>query len=106
MTAKNAVIGILIIAALGGGGFMMSLMHDMTRQVSLMTDHVASVARDVTDMNRKIGIMTDHMAHMNRNMGAMTGHIGRIDQTIHRSGKTFQQWNPMDMMAPGGSGGR
>ncbi len=106
MTSKNAVIWILIIAALGGGGFMMSLMHDMTRQMGLMTDHVATLARDVTDMNRKIGAMTEQMAHMNRSMEAITVHIGRIDQTIHRSGETFQQWNPMDMIAPRGSRGR
>ncbi len=85
---------------------MISLMHDMTRQVGLMTDHVASLARDVKDMNGEIGAMTEHMAQMNRNMAAMTRHVGRIDQTIHRSGETLQQWNPMDMLVPRGSGGR
>ena len=106
MTSKNAVIWILTIAALGGGGLMTNLMYDMTRQLSLMTGHVAGLARDVTDMNSKIGAMAEEMAHMNRNMEAMTGHIGRIDRTIHRSGETFQQWNPMDMIAPRRSGGR
>ena len=106
MTSRNVALWVLTVAALGGGGLMASLMHDMTRQVGLMTDHVASLSRDVADMNRNIGAMTAHMAQMNGNMEAMSRHIGRIDQTIHRSGETFQQWNPMDMMGPRGSGGR
>lgn len=84
----------------------MNLMHDMTHQVGLMTDHVASLARNVTEMNHNIGAMSQHMAHMDRNMETMARHMGRIDQTIHQSGETFQQWNPMDMMPPRGSGGR
>jgi methyl-accepting chemotaxis protein len=106
MTLRNAVIWVLTIAALVGGGFMMNLMYDLTRQVGLMTSHVASLARNVTEINHKIGAMTEHMAHMDRNMEAMARHMGRIDQTIHQGGETFQQWNPMDMMRPKGSGGR
>jgi methyl-accepting chemotaxis protein len=85
---------------------MMNLMYDMTRQVGLMTGHVASLAHNVTEMNHKIGAMTEHMAHMDQNMAAMTRHMGRIDQMIHQSGETFKQWNPMDMMQPKGSGRR
>ena len=100
MSSRNAAIRVLLIAAVSGGGLMMYLMYDMTRQVGEMTGHVASLARDVSDLNKQIGIMTEHLAQMDRNMEAMTRHMGRIDRTIHRSGEAFQQWNPMDMISP------
>jgi methyl-accepting chemotaxis protein len=71
---------------------MVKLMYDMTTQVTLMTEHVASLARDVAEMRRHVGVMAEHM--------------GRMDQTIHEGSESMQRWNPLQMMVPGGQGGR
>jgi methyl-accepting chemotaxis protein len=109
---------VLVLAGLGGGGFMGKLMYDMTRYVGGMAGEVASLAKDVGEMNQKVGVMADHMvrmdqnmermadhiARMNENMDRMTGHMGRMDQTIHQGSETLQRWNPMDMVMPPGGG--
>ena len=89
---KNYGIAILLVAAAGGGAFMVKLMYDMTRQMELMTGHVASLSRDVSDMSRHVG--------------AMAGHMERMDQTIYKGSENIQRWNPMQMVIPQGQGGR
>ena len=120
MIPKNLALLIVLVAIVAGVAFMGALMYDMTRQVGLMTGHVARLSRDVGSISQRMGEMTDHLAHMDQSMSQMTGQVGqlqqnteniagymaRMDQTIHRGSETIQRWNPLEMFSPKGMGGQ
>lgn len=76
----------------------LKLMFDMSRSMSEMTGHVATLSQDVREMQNSMRTMNDSMLRMEQSMRI-------LGQAFSQGSKQIQQMNPtgiMQQMLPGG----
>ncbi len=90
------------IAILIGAGIIfllcVKLMYDMGSNMARMTDHVGSLARDVSDMKTSMNGMAEDMSQMRKSMQRIDANIQNMGSAVEKGGKVFQQWDPTQMM--------
>ncbi|MEN8177885.1 MAG: hypothetical protein ABFS39_04630 [Pseudomonadota bacterium] len=74
------------------------LMYDMSTNMVRMTDHVGSLAKDVSAMNVSMNGIAEDMAQMRESMQRMDANIQEMGNAVKQGGKVFQQWDPARMM--------
>jgi methyl-accepting chemotaxis protein len=73
-------------------------MYDMGANMARMTDHVGSLARDVSEMKSSMDGMAEDMAKMSESMQRIDVNIHGMGNAVQQGGKVFQQWDPARMM--------
>jgi len=73
-------------------------MYDMSSNMARMTQHVGSLAQDVSEMQVSVQSMSGDMAQMRESIERMDSHIQSMGNAVEQGGKVFRQWDPTRMM--------
>lgn len=88
---RKLLLALVGTVALGAFLFLVKLMHDMTVQMTVMTEQVTRIADQVAVMNENIQTMGLDVRGMREGMDRMAG-------VVHRGSQQLEQLNPMEMM--------
>ncbi|MEA3303349.1 MAG: hypothetical protein U9Q75_08770 [Pseudomonadota bacterium] len=100
MNSKTVQVMVIAGAALVALVFV-KLMYDMSANMTEMTGHIGSLARDVSEMNVSVNQMAANVGHMNQSMLRIEGNMQEMGLAITRGSEQFQQfqqWTPGEMM--------